>query len=85
MANLVISRSDLWPVGTSCSLFPAAQRPTVRGPGDVEAGPVGSAAAISTATVDAAGVLTLASAVAGVAYVVHGAPGGVNRYVNRIQ
>lgn len=73
VATATIARSDLWPVGTSVSIFPAASKVPGQPPGSP---------AIASASVDAAGLLTITNAgvLAGTRYVCYAAINGDHRY-----
>lgn len=73
MATATIARSDLWPVGTSVGIYPAASKVPGQPPGSP---------AIASASVDAAGLLTITNAgvLAGTRYVCYAAINGDHRY-----
>lgn len=76
MATITVNkRSDLFPVGTSCGVWPAAAQKD----GAAPAGP----AAIASATVDSAGTLTVTNAgiVDQTPYVAYALVGGQHRYL----
>jgi hypothetical protein len=76
MPTVLLSRSDVFPVGQSVGIYPAASQ-------QFGMAPVG-AAAIASASVDAAGLLTVTNAgiLQGVPYVAYALVGGVHRYVS---
>jgi hypothetical protein len=76
MPSVIVSRSDLFPPGTSAGIYPGTSKP----PGGV--GPPG-APAIASATVAAGGTLTVTDAgiLQGVGYQAYAQVGGENRYV----
>jgi hypothetical protein len=71
----VLKRNDLFPVGTSCGIWPAAA--------PKEDAPPAGPAAIASATVDAAGILTVTNAgiVDQTPYVAYALVGGQHRYL----
>jgi len=77
MATVTVNRSDLFPVGTSVGIYPPGSGRTYYD------GPP-TAAVIQSATVDAAGLLTVTDAgiVAGKTYVAYAAVGGQHRQVS---
>lgn len=76
MPSVVVSRSDLFPPGTTVGIYPAGSQPPTG------VGPPG-AAAIASAAVAAGGTLTVTNAgiLQGVTYVAYAQVGGVDRYV----
>jgi hypothetical protein len=74
-------RSPAFPVGQSVAIYPLAQQNLT--PSGAGAAPIGSAAAIASAAVDAAGLLTVTNAgiLQGVDYVAYALVAGEHRYV----
>lgn len=76
MANTVISRPDLYPVGTSVKAYlERAAKSTQR------RGVAPGAASVETQTVAAGGALTFTTLVAGTQYLLHATVNGVERYL----
>lgn len=79
MATVTLRRSDIFPVGTSVGIYPAASQRRGQNP----PGPP-TAAAIASATVDAAGLLTVTNAgiLSYTQYVAYALVSGEHRYAN---
>jgi L-aminopeptidase/D-esterase-like protein len=73
MATVTLNRSDLFPIGTSVGIYPAGAR---------QSGQVPSSAAITSGTVDAAGLLSITNAgiLSYTRYVAYALVNGEHRY-----